>query len=81
MAGTTAKITQGRNVSGPKNDIDQLRLSINALVADVELLRARLVAHTHDGVTAGGGVSGAATASSVTTVATAATMTGFALDA
>lgn len=57
--------------------VNQLIASVTAIVADVELIRAALVAHTHDGVTVGAGVTGASTAATVATVATAATMTGF----
>lgn len=75
MAGTAVTVRQ-QYPDG--SEVEQLRLSNNALVVDVERLRAALDA-VCDILDADAGVTATNTASTAN-VATAATMTGFTVD-
>lgn len=77
MAGTAVEVVSEGQIAGPVSELEQLRLSLNAAVVDVERLRAALDA-VCDLLDADAGVTGTNYASTAN-VATAATMTAFSI--
>lgn len=53
---------EARTVERMDSAVNELCGSVTRIIADLELIRAAMGTHTHDGVTVGAGVTGAATA-------------------
>lgn len=58
-------IAQRMNGMVPNKDVEDIRVLLTAIRADLEALRVALNTHTHGGITAGAGTSGAANAATV----------------